>query len=53
MNNDKISEDLVNHIAMEFDKIKDKFKMTYDDFNAFSIGYTIGIWTALKPKKMK
>lgn len=40
----KISEHLVQHIATEFDKLKDKRVLTYEkDFEAFSLGYTMGV----------
>ena len=45
---DKIISELTLHILNQFDAIKDKYIMTYDDFKAFSLGYTLGIYGTLK-----
>lgn len=46
-----LADKLTNHIANQFDKISKKFRLTYDDFPAFALGYTLGIFNMIKREK--
>lgn len=50
--NEKLSEDLLIHIANQFDLIKDKQTLTYEkDFNGFALGYILGVVSSIKTRK--
>lgn len=54
MKKEQLPKDLIEHIAKQFDLIKDKFNLTFEkDFETFSLGYTLGIYGTLKAIDVK
>lgn len=49
-----LSENITLTITNQFDALKDKFNLNYeDDFKAFSIWYTVGVLATLNAKIIK